>query len=91
MHFGKLITKWYTNTANRSLGDVAFLGKADWGEHINVLTKEPSLNPLLVFATGWSLQTLHRCINVTASRRSCPYSQSIANFCAKDPEKNYFL
>ncbi|PBK74813.1 hypothetical protein ARMSODRAFT_1013799 [Armillaria solidipes] len=42
VHFGKLITKWFTNTANRSIGDVAFLGKADW-----VFATDPALTGII--------------------------------------------
>ncbi|PBK97733.1 hypothetical protein ARMGADRAFT_1076192 [Armillaria gallica] len=42
VHFGKLITKWFTNTANRSSGDVAFLGNADW-----VFATDPALTGII--------------------------------------------
>ncbi|KAK0221878.1 hypothetical protein IW262DRAFT_1551701 [Armillaria fumosa] len=42
VHFGKLITMWFTNTANRSLGDVAFLGSADW-----VFGTDPALTGII--------------------------------------------
>ncbi|KAK0503976.1 hypothetical protein EDD18DRAFT_1344868 [Armillaria luteobubalina] len=42
VHFGKLIITWFTNTANRGLGDVAFLGTADW-----VFGTDPALTGII--------------------------------------------
>ncbi|KAK0187947.1 hypothetical protein F5146DRAFT_1141408 [Armillaria mellea] len=66
VHFGKLIIEWFTDTANRSLGDVAFLGSADW-----VFGTDPALTGIIAAMVqvffAWRVKILtnnHRFVSI---------------------------